>query len=400
MCSLADHPSPPPESGCLYIHIPFCDAKCGYCDFYSVPVEKRDAKSLILSLECELRQRLGTCPFEIKTVFLGGGTPTILPNRLLAGLLQAVQDAIPMGKVVEFTVEANPATIDDVKAGLLANGGVTRVSMGAQSFDAAELATLERRHCPDDIASSVETLRRHGIRRISLDLIFGIPGQTLDSWSTSLRRTIELDPDHVACYGLTYEPGTPLAELVRRGVVEPCGEHLEADLYLDAIDTLSGAGFEHYETSNFARPGCRCRHNLIYWRNGPYIGIGPSAAGYIDGRRYKNVSDVDEYIRLIDAQGHAEDESEIIDSPMLVTEMIMMQLRLIEGLSIAAFRERTGFDPVALFGDALDRLATLGLLTVSDTHIALTRRGRLVSDPVMADLAAAAGEHLDGSTQV
>ena len=370
----------------LYLHIPFCATKCGYCDFYSVAVKDHDTLAVINRIERELRVRLDGNPRGVRTVFCGGGTPTILPARQLGGLLETLSQVVLVDGLAELSVEANPGTVDEEKAKVLVAAGVNRVSIGAQSFVFGELATLDRLHAPDDTVGSVALLRREGVKQINLDLIFGIPGQTLDTWSESLRRAIELEPDHVACYGLTYEPGTRLSERRRHGQVTPCDEQLEADMYLHAIDTLASAGYEQYETSNFARPGCQCLHNLIYWRNEPYIGVGPSAAGYIDGRRYKNVADVDEYVRLMDSRGHAEAESEVVDAQMLITEMIMMQLRLVEGLSVAMFRERTGADPLTLFGDVLNRLTGQGFITVSDTHIALTRQGRLVSDAVMAEL--------------
>lgn len=372
----------------LYVHIPFCETKCGYCDFYSVAVRDRETAPLVERVARELRQRVADNPRKIRTIFWGGGTPTILPLQQLSLLLECVSASLPLLHVTEFTIEANPTTVDDDKVKLLVAGGVTRVSLGAQSFFPQELATLERIHSPDDIAPSVERLRRNGVAQVNIDLIFGIPGQTLDSWGRSLRRTVDLQPDHIACYGLTYEPGTPLYEMRRSGRIKPVSEQLEADMYLHAVDALVGAGYEQYETSNFAKPCCQCLHNLIYWRNGSYTGVGPSAAGYLDGRRYKNVADIDEYIRRIDADGHAEAESEIVDTRMLATEMIMMQLRLVEGLSIEAFRRRVGVDPVARFGKALERLVELGHVTVTDTHIALTRTGRLISDAIMAELEA------------
>jgi len=396
MVGLDDSVHAPGRACGLYVHIPFCESKCGYCDFYSVPVEELDTEPLLRRIVRELRVRLDDNPRKVGTIFCGGGTPTILPLEELASLFGEVSRAGPADQIVEFTVEANPGTIDDSKAGLLVGSGVTRVSMGAQSFIAGELATLERLHSPDDIAPSVATLRRNGVRQVNLDLMFGIPGQTLDTWSRSLDRAIELEPDHIACYGLTYEPGTRLSELRQQGRITPCDEQLEADMYLGAIDRLCEAGYGQYETSNFAKPGCKCRHNLNYWRNEPYIGVGPSAAGYVDGRRYKNIANIDAYIRMMDVQGHAEAESEVVDTKMLMTEMIMMQLRLVEGLSIESFRERTGVNPVALFGDTLDRLTNLGFVTVSDTHIAVTRQGRLISDAVIVELAATCGDRVDG----
>ena len=381
----------------LYLHIPFCATKCGYCDFYSVAVKDRDTLAVVNRIERELRIRLDGNPRKVRTVFCGGGTPTILPAGQLGGLLETLSQVVLVDGLAELSVEANPGTADEEKAKLLVAAGVNRVSIGAQSFVSGELATLDRRHAPDDTVGSVALLRREGVRQINLDLIFGIPGQTLDTWSESLRRAIELEPDHVACYGLTYEPGTRLSERRQHGQITPCDEQLEADMYLHAIDTLASAGYEQYETSNFARPGCQCLHNLIYWRNGPYIGVGPSSAGYLDGRRYKNVANVDEYVRLMDSQGHAETESEVVDAQMLMTEMIMMQLRLVEGLSVVTFRERTGVDPLTLFGDVLSRLTGQGFITVSDTHIALTRQGRLVSDAVMAELVRDCPERMSSS---
>ncbi len=370
----------------LYVHVPFCETKCGYCDFFSVAVKGRDTAQLVDRIKRELRLRLSDAPVPVRTVFCGGGTPTILPADQLDGLLDAIAEVVAVDEVTEYTVEANPATVNTEKAELLVSKGVTRVSMGAQSFFPEELVTLERIHLPDDIAPSVETLIRSGVSQINLDLIFGIPGQTLDTWSQSLIRAIELAPDHIACYGLMYEPGTVLTAMRRAGKIKPCEENLEADMYECMVSTLTAAGYEQYETSNFAKPGCRCEHNLIYWRNQPYIGVGPSAVGCLDGRRYKNVADVAGYVRMIDEHGHAEAESETIDTGKLITEIVMMQLRLVEGLSIESFRRRTGMDPVALFGSTLADLHRREVLTVSDTHIALTHDGRLVSDAVMREL--------------
>lgn len=375
------------SGGGLYVHLPFCETKCGYCDFYSVPLEGRATRPVVERIVRELRDRLGAGLLQVKTIFFGGGTPTLLPLTELGELLTTVRELVDVASLEEFTVEANPATVEDAKAALLVSHGVTRVSMGAQSFFPNELAALERLHLPEDIPSSVATLRRHGVEQLNLDLIFGIPGQTLGTWGESLRRAMELGPNHIACYGLTFEPGTRLTAQLRTGRVTACDESLEADMYLAAIDTLQGAGYQQYEISNFARPGCESKHNLVYWRNEPYIGVGPSAAGCVEGRRYKNVADIAAYIRLMDEQGHAEVESEVIDGETLAMEMILMQLRLNEGLSVTAFTDRTGVEPRSAFGVALDRWVSQGCLAVSEARIALTRAGRLVANRVISDLA-------------
>ena len=380
------------DSPCgLYVHIPFCETKCGYCDFYSVALKDRDPTPLVDRVIRELEERVARQPLPIGTVFCGGGTPTLLPLDDLAALLGTIQRVVSGEPLREFTVEANPATIDDAKARLLVASGVTRVSMGAQSFFTSELAALERIHRVEDIPPSVEVLRRNGVSQINLDLIFGIPGQTLDTWSESLRRAVALGPDHLACYGLTYEPGTRLTAQRDHRRITPCDENLEADMFLLTKELLGEQGYAQYEISNYAKPGCRSAHNINYWRNGPYIGVGPSAAGCVDHRRYKNVADVAGYIRLIDSQGHAEAETELLDRSAILLETIMMQLRLTEGLSIAAFRERVGADPVELFGGTLARLEARGLVVRDHDHIALTRQGQLVADTVIRDLAVASG---------
>lgn len=379
---------PQPAAG-LYVHVPFCETKCGYCDFYSVALRGRPTRPLVDALCRELARRVPDAQLEIRTVFVGGGTPTLLPIDDLTILLDAIGKHLNESPLDEFTVEANPATVDPEKAALLASRAVSRVSMGAQSFFPDELAALERIHTPADIPPSVSILRDAGIRQINLDLIFGIPGQTLATWRESLRRAMDLDVDHLACYGLTYEPGTALTVRRDRGQMTPCDEQLEADLYLLAIDELEAAGYRQYEISNFARDGCQSRHNLIYWRNQPYIGIGPSAVGCYNGVRYKNVPDAGRYTRLIDENGNAEVESESLDDRMLAMEFVMMQLRLNEGLCLDSLQQATGLNARRDLATVFTRLSDGGLLESSSTHVCLTRSGRLVANAVIAEIAAA-----------
>jgi oxygen-independent coproporphyrinogen-3 oxidase len=365
-----------PAAG-LYVHVPFCETKCGYCDFYSVALRGRPTRPLVDALCRELALRVPKARHEIRTVFVGGGTPTLLPCEDLTTLLDAIGRCLDESRLTEFTVEANPATVDSEIAALLASRAVSRVSMGAQSFFPDELAALERIHTPADIPASVSVLRDAGIGRINLDLIFGIPGQSLASWRESLHRAIQLDVDHLACYGLTYEPGTALTARRDRGHLTPCDEQLEADMYLLAIDELEAAGYRQYEISNFARVGCESRHNLTYWRNEPYIGIGPSAAGCYHGIRYKNVPDSGQYTRLIDENGSAEVERECLDERKLALEFVLMQLRLNQGLCLDALEKATGLDARCLLAPVIAHLSDRGLLESSTTHVRLTRSGRL-----------------------
>jgi oxygen-independent coproporphyrinogen-3 oxidase len=379
----------------LYTHVPFCTAKCGYCDFYSVvPDADGSVAPFVDRLRRELELRVRRGPTRPDTVFVGGGTPTVLPRASLAALLAAVSRAAG-NPPAEFTVEANPESLDSAKAEILAASGVDRVSIGAQSFHAEELRFLERIHTVRQTETAVETARRAGIGRINLDLIFGIPGQTRATWRDSLRRAVDLGVEHVACYGLTYEPGTRLTGRLQRGLVRRCDEDLEAELYDDAIDILAEAAFEHYEISNFARPGCRCRHNLVYWHGGPYLGVGPSAAGHLDGERYRNVADVDQYVRMIDERGHAVVERERVTGVTLAGETVMLGLRLIDGIDVPAFVRRTGIDPFTAFARTLDACEQQRLLDVSASRIALTRRGLLVADTILTDMLAELDAHGD-----
>lgn len=375
----------------LYVHIPFCQTKCGYCDFYSVPLRDRATGPLVTRILADLRSRTAQTPYNVATIFVGGGTPTVLPTTELGRFFDALRGIVDGHRVQEFTVEANPATIDDEKLGILTAGGVDRISMGAQSWHVGELAALERLHSPEDIEPGVRLVRKHGVQRINLDLIFGIPGQTLRSWAESLQRTVDLGVDHISCYGLTYEPGTRLTAQMRRGRIKPCDEEVEAEMYLLAIDLLARQGYEQYEISNFARPGQRCLHNLIYWRNEPYIGVGPSAAGFLDGARYKNVSDIGSYIRSVDERGHAVSESEPVRGRTLAGETVMMQLRLNEGIDVAGLIRRTGIDLRKVCKMSLGTFVEKGLVHDSGDRLALTSEGRLVADAIISDLYAELG---------
>jgi len=370
----------------LYIHTPFCETKCGYCDFYSVALKDRQTAPLVTQLLAELNVRLNAERISVRTIFVGGGTPTVLPTDQLSRLCARLATITARHSVEEFTVEANPATVDDRKLGILTEAGVDRLSMGAQSWHGSELAALERLHTADDIAPGVAMARRFGIKRINLDLIFGIPGQTMDTWSESLQRTVDLGVEHIACYGLTYEPNTKLTARLRAGGIVACDEELEAEMYLYALDFLEGLGYRQYETSNYAQPGECSLHNLIYWRNDPYIGVGPSAAGCVAGERYKNISDINAYVRRMEREGMAVCETEQVAGATMAAEHIMMQLRLVSGIDVQRSTAATGIDLAKKLARPLSRLSSMGLVAADDRWIRLTREGRLVADSVIAEL--------------
>jgi oxygen-independent coproporphyrinogen-3 oxidase len=368
-----------------YIHVPYCHTICGYCDFYSQVLDRGGVGPLVDALLTELEAAGCQIPLAFETVFVGGGTPTTLPADPLRRLLAALAERADLQAELEFTVEANPATVTAPIAACLAGAGVTRVSIGAQSFDAGELRVLERIHQPVQVAQTVRTARSAGIGQVSLDLIFGIPGQTLDAWRRNLDAALALAPDHLSCYALMYEPGTPLYDQLHSGLVRRADPDLEADMYLLAIDHLAAAGFRHYEISNFARPGCECRHNLVYWRNECYLGVGPSACGFIDGVRYKNVADTAEYVRAVQSGRSPRVEEERLTPSRRAHETAMLELRLTDGIDARAFARRHSVEPRELFASAIQRHASLGLIESDERGVRLTRRGLLVADSVIAD---------------
>lgn len=367
-----------------YVHLPFCPTKCGYCDFYSLPTREDWIDDLVRAVCAEITLR--DPHRSVRSIFVGGGTPTVLP----ADALRTVLDAIPRGDAdAEFTVEANPSSADELKLDLLRRCGVNRVSFGAQSFHRDELAVLERLHNPDHISDAVRLARQAGFDNVNLDLIFGVPGQTVPRWLDSLRRAIELGVDHIACYSLMYEEGTALTKRKRLGLLEPCNEDVEAEMYERTIDLLAAAGYAQYEISNFARPGRQCRHNLIYWHNEEYVGVGPSAVSYVDGVRRKNLADVKRYMEGMNGDVADTDrlivESERLTGEPHARETAIQLLRLTSGIDIAAFEGRTGLDPMALFADAVETFGRSGHVCVERGHIRLTRRGLMVANRVMAE---------------
>ncbi len=370
-------------SPAIYVHVPFCQTICGYCDFYSVRLDAGAVDPLVEALLTELDRAVAGRSWQARSIFVGGGTPTTLPAAALRRLLSRLRELAD--RDAEFTVEANPATVSAEIGETLVSCGVNRVSLGAQSFDTSELRVLDRIHRPEQVTETVSILRAAGIANLNLDLIFAIPGQSLRSWQTNLDAALALRPDHLSCYGLTYERGTPLFERLEAGEVVRADVELEAAMYECTIDSLERAGLAQYEISNFARPGFECRHNLVYWSNEPYLGIGPSASGYVDGERYKNIPDAAEYARAVAAGRRPTVHAERLPIAEQARETAMLALRLNAGLSRERFRTRYGADPAAHFAEAVRRHESLGFLEVTDSAIRLTQRGRLVADAVARD---------------
>jgi oxygen-independent coproporphyrinogen-3 oxidase len=363
-----------------YVHVPFCAHHCGYCDFAVAVGQDDRIEEYLEALALELGG-LGR-PMPIRTLFFGGGTPTYLPHAALEQLLRLTTHWLPLLPGHEFSVEANPSHLDARKIDLLAEAGVNRLSLGVQSFRPALLQVLERDHCPDDVARVVEFIRAR-IPNFSVDLIFGVPGQTLEAWDEDLRRALALAPVHVSTYGLTYEKGTRLWKQRQKGQVHPLEEETEVDFYLHAMDVLEGAGLRHYEISNFARPGFECRHNEVYWANHAYFGFGVGAARYVRGVRELNTRDVRSYIRRLQEGQSPTFQSECLSPRERALETIVIQLRRGSGIDRELFCTQTGFSLDELVRPQLVELTNLELLLDDGASVRLTRKGKCVADAVM-----------------
>jgi putative oxygen-independent coproporphyrinogen III oxidase len=362
-----------------YIHVPFCVHRCGYCNFTLIAGRDDLIEQYLIALERELSLVDGRRPVE--TLFIGGGTPTHLPPAALERLLSIVRERFELAPGGEFSVEANPFGFDADRVKILAEQGVTRVSLGAQSFRPEKLRLLERDHRPSDIARSVE-LARSAALSVSLDLIFGAPGETLANWQSDLSAALRLEPDHVSTYGLTFERGTTFWNRLSHGRIERLDEELERAMYAEAIDALGGAGFEHYEVSNFALPGHRCRHNEIYWAADEYYAAGPGAARYLGGRREMNHRSTTTWLKRVLANQSPVAESETLSPEDRAREALVLGLRRLEGVDRRLFAARTGYDIDALIGRELPMLIDLGLLADSGNRLRLTREGLFVSDAI------------------
>jgi len=372
----------------LYIHIPFCRSRCRYCAFSTFAglefLHHRYLQALMLELEHLAAGSSFARPLQ--TVFLGGGTPTILSADRLNALLAHVGDLFGLGSDPEISLEANPGTVDEAKLVALREGGYNRISFGVQSFAPQELAVLGRSHGPQEAIRAVLSARSAGFTNISLDLMYGIPGQTTASWCSSLEQALRLAPDHLSIYQLTLEEGTELAARVANGELELPDE--EAVVAMDRLNLESclAEGLEMYEISNFARPGRRCRHNVNYWRNDPYLAAGAGAVSYLEGWRERRLADPGEYCCRLEQGLPVLVEREKLDPEASFRETVIMGLRMTDGVSRARLVSRFGLDPGKYYGKVLERLIARGLVELTPSHLRVTPEGRLYSNLILAEL--------------
>lgn len=356
----------------LYVHIPFCPKVCPYCSFYKEASDRNKTQAFLDALLTETERSVeGLRP---ETIFFGGGTPTALSTPQLEFLISGLRARLDFSDVKEFTIEMNPATVSLEKASALLALGVNRVSMGVQSWDDRLLKTLGRVHSASQARRSYQVLREAGCKNINLDLIFGIPGQSANEWRESLLRTLELDPDHISAYCLTYEEDTEYFERFTRGEYAP-EEGRDADFFEMAMDLLSGAGFEQYEISNYAKPERECLHNLAYWRGADYAGFGPSAFSTRAGIRRRNIADTSDYIRRVENNLDRHDFEENIPGEVRRSEVVAFGLRTKYGIPAAG-------NDAAIVG----ALTANGFVEKTSDRLRLTRKGKMVADAVAAEL--------------
>ncbi len=354
----------------VYIHVPFCKQKCVYCDFYSLPHREEEMDAYVSSLRAQLAET-DFSDYEADTVYFGGGTPSFLGPRRLTALLEAVSAACPIAPEAEITLEANPdSAADRSDLSALRRAGFNRISLGMQSADDEELRAIGRVHTMAQVRAAVEAARKAGFDNLSLDLIYGLPGQDLSRWRKNLSAAAELEPEHLSCYGLKAEPGTPL--YARRETLP--GDEAQADMYLETVDFLESRGWRQYEISNFAKPGRESRHNLKYWTLGEYVGFGPGAHSDFRGVRYAWARDLDAFLRrdrvLSEAQRMAPRDRE--------AERLMLSLRLARGLDMAEWKR--SFTPF------LERCEAAGYALREAGRWRLTPRGFLVSNRIIGEL--------------
>jgi len=371
----------------LYIHIPYCIHKCGYCDFNSHPIKHDEMDHYIDALVAEMQHyaKIYSNTNIIKTIFLGGGTPTTLTVYQLERILKECVKEFKVAPDAEITIEANPATIDIEQMKSIRQTGYNRISIGVQSFDKTELKLLDRAHGPEEVHSTVDCARKAGFDNLSLDLMFAVPNQSLSSWESNLDKALEKNPEHLSTYNLTIEQGTAFSKLQSNGkLIMPEDDH-QLELYKKTIERLTKKGLHHYEISNFARQGKECKHNITYWKNTNTLGLGAGASSYINGTRFKNINLPAHYIRQVKEEKIAVEHSEPLEPRQAMGETIMLGLRLLKGISIHQFERRFQVSFINLFKNIIHSLKEKELILIEDDCLRLSPKGLFLADSVILE---------------
>lgn len=376
------------QTASLYVHIPFCHTRCHYCDFNTyagiLPLREPYVRALLteIALAAEMARQPDGTPRRVRTIFFGGGTPSLLTVEQVQRLLQASRAAFAVDADAEISLEANPGTLSlDQLQGLRA-AGVNRLSMGAQSFDADLLHTLGRIHTPEEIIQAVHAARQAGFQSLNLDLMFGLPTQTMHQWQETLEQALALRPEHLSLYSLIIEEGTPFFDWTAEGRITPGDEDLCAEMYEYADERLQEAGYANYEISNWSLPGHQCQHNLTYWHNLPYLGLGAGAHSFFAGKRFSDLRDPQEYIRQLKQRHWPLAESVEVSRVDEMTETAFLGLRTAAGLHLPTFEERFGESFDTFVGERLRPVEEAGLLRRVEGWLSLSAQGRLLGNEV------------------
>lgn len=368
----------------LYIHVPFCIKKCLYCDFHSFRFDISLLHQYTLALIKELELRLSR-DYLVRSIYFGGGTPSILPLEDLERIVDTIYILTKLEENLEFTIEVNPGTINKEKLKIYKDLGINRISIGIQSLIDDELKLLGRIHSSEDALEALDISINSGFDNINADLIYGIPNQTLKSWENTLRSVLKKGLTHISIYGLIYEPGTPLYKFLIRGKIEPMPENLELEIFDITQEILDRHKFFWYEISNYARDGYECRHNLTYWKGEEYLGFGPSAYSFIGNTRWSNTPNVNAYIKLLNRGKSPKIWEEKLSPLEKAKELVILGLRLREGVSLSEVYIKTGINIEEIFAENIKKLISQGLIYRKGDKIALTTKGRLLGNLVFGE---------------
>lgn len=387
----------------LYIHFPFCLHKCNYCDFYSITNQNLKSK-YIEALQTEIKLYEKSPPFggfSFSTLYFGGGTPSLLSPNEVNNIISLARNTFFLTKDVEISLEANPGTLESAPFADYLKAGVNRLTIGTQSFNDRDLKFLTRIHSAAQAENAILSAQKAGFRNIGIDLIFAIPGQRLSDWEKNIRKAIELKPQHISMYGLTFEEKTPLTKAMHLGKVVKCDEELERQMYLLGKQYLESAGYEHYEISNFALPGYRSHHNQKYWDGSPYLGLGPSAHSFDGKHRRWNFADVNKYVRSLENKNLPIETEEDISQQQQKLELVLLGLRRTEGINLKNWEHVTGRRFIDQTKKVIEKMGGLGnsapflsssdarLLTAKNGNLGLTQEGLLLYDTICLELAEA-----------
>ena len=387
------------QSIALYLHIPFCETKCPYCDFNTYA----KIESLIPAYVSALRNEIAAWGQildhpDVKTIFFGGGTPSYLPPPELVSVVETIRTSFRVDPTAEVTLEANPGDFDRAKLATYLDCGFNRISIGVQSLDDTLLSTLGRRHTVDDAISAFQMASDAGFKNVSIDLMYGLPYQTIEQWETTLKGALDLGPPHISMYALTLEGGTPMERWVTNGQLPEPDSDLAADMYIEAQRIFDRSGYAHYEISNWAIPGFESHHNLVYWQNESYLGVGPGAHSYLQHHRFSNLKPPREYVQKLKEPlvvHRAENkaalglmpvvaEIEHIDTGLEMAETMILGLRLDQGINVKKFASRFDNSPFCVYENIISDGIQKGLLEATEEAIALTNKGRLLSNEVFS----------------